>query len=331
MLLQGVPFCLRPEELTEKFLHKLGPFPNLCRNFLIGKEFCGDEIENIDRNDKKRYTKAIRTAKRQIGRKAGQTNGGVSMRDHREAKKAYEAADWERMESGILSDPRPLRIGFVGAAEGAGTTTAAAAAAVMFAGMYGNTVFLTDETQREGKPADAESLCLRRRSRGRRTVLYKGVNWQLKQSERSLTAGKYVFWDQPPRSRWHACDVLVGVIDPLPSRVLGGLNRYRMLRQEEAQRQQRQENSLLWVQNKSSPAVDSRELERFLKLRFDAVLPLLPQTFFYEAEYRQTSWLAGLCEPYTFPAAKSEAAGEFRTAVGTLSSAIFAALPQFSI
>lgn len=253
------------------------------------------------------------------------------MQDHRETQRKNEAADWAGPERGIPAEPRPLRIGFVGTAEGAGTTTAAAAAAVAFARMYGSTAFLTEEAMREGKPAAAESLCLNRSLRGRRTLLYKGVRWQLERSEKKLPAAKYVFWDQPPQTHWHTCDVLVGVIDPLPSRVLAGLHRYRLLRQEEVQRQQRQEKTLLWVQNKGNPAVDSRELERFLKLHFDAVLPLLPRTFFYEAEYRQTSWLAGLYEPHIFPAAQKEEIAAFRLAAETLSSAIFAALPQFAI
>ena len=241
------------------------------------------------------------------------------------------ASDWEPMERGIFSERRPLRIGFVGISEGVGTTTVAAAAAAAIGKQYGRTVFLADAAQRDGKASAAESLCLTKALKGGRQVLYQNVNWQLQPSGKKLPAGGYVIADQPPQTQWHACDVLVGVIDPLPSRILAGIKRYRLLREEENQRLLRQEKSLLWVQNKANAAADARETERFLKLRFDAALPLLPQEFFYEAEYQQRPWLAKLYERSTFSSVANSDAEGFRLAAANLASSIFAALPQFAI
>lgn len=241
------------------------------------------------------------------------------------------AADWDTMERGIFSERRLLRIGFVGIGEGVGTTTVAAAAAAAIGKQHGRTVFLADAAQRDGKASAAESLCLTKALKGGRQVLYQNVNWKLVPNEKKLPAGSYVIVDQPPQLQWPACDVLVCVIDPLPSRILAGLGRYRLLREEENQRLLRREKSLLWVQNKANVAADVQEAERFLKLRFDVALPLLPQEFFYEAEYQQRPWLAKLYERSAFsPHANSEAE-TFRLAVENLASAIFAVLPQFAI
>ena len=248
-----------------------------------------------------------------------------------EDKNKDAAADWEPMERGIFSERRPLRIGFVGISEGVGTTMAAAAAAAAIGKRHGRTVFLADAAQRDGKASAAESLCLTKALKGGRQVLYQNVKWQLGPSGKKLPAGSYVIVDQPPQPQWHACDVLVGVIDPLPSRILAGLGRYRLLREEENQRLLRQEKSLLWVQNKANAAADAREAERFLKLRFDAALPLLPQEFFYEAEYQQRPWLAKLYERSAVSPRANGEAETFRLAVENLASAIFAALPQFAI
>ena len=235
------------------------------------------------------------------------------------------------MERGIFSEHRPLCIGCVGISEGVGTTTAAAAAAAAIGKQHGRTVFLADAAQRDGKASAAESLCLTKALKGGRQVLYQNVNWQLGPSGKKLPAGRYVILDQPPRAQWHACDVLVGVIDPLPSRVLAGIKRYRLLREEENQRLLRQEKSLLWVQNKANAAADARETERFLKLHFDAALPLLSQEFFYEAEYQQRPWLAKLYERSAFSSRANRDAEAFRLAAANLASSIFAALPQFAI
>ena len=52
-------------------------------------------------------------------------------------------------------------------------------------------------------------------------------------------------------------DVIVGVIDPLPSRLKEGVPRFAVLKATEG---------VLWLVNKDNPGVDHRELRRFLEL-----------------------------------------------------------------
>ena len=137
--------------------------------------------------------------------------------------------------------------------------------------------------------------------------------------------------DEPPQAQWQRCDVLVCVVDPLPARVLAGLARHHRLRAEQKERESRGEHSLLWVMNKENPAVDRRELERFLKIRFDAALPLLPTEFFYQAAYQEIPWIRSLYAKETLFQKRDARTDDFRDAIETLSSAIFSRLPQFVI
>ena len=144
-------------------------------------------------------------------------------------------------------------------------------------------------------------------------------------------AGGIWILDEPPQAQWQRCDVLVCVVDPLPARVLAGLARHHCLRAEQKERESRGEHSLLWVMNKENPAVDRRELERFLKIRFDAALPLLPTEFFYQAAYQEMPWIRSLYAKETLFQKRDARTDDFRDAIETLSSAIFSRLPQFVI
>ncbi len=144
-------------------------------------------------------------------------------------------------------------------------------------------------------------------------------------------AGGIWILDEPPQAQWQRCDVLVCVVDPLPARVLAGLAQHHCLRAEQKERESRGEHSLLWVMNKENPAVDRRELERFLKIRFDAALPLLPTEFFYQAAYQEMPWIRSLYAKETLFQKRDARTDDFRDAIETLSSAIFSRLPQFVI
>ena len=144
-------------------------------------------------------------------------------------------------------------------------------------------------------------------------------------------AGGIWILDEPPQAQWQRCDVLVCVVDPLPARVLAGLAQHHCLRAEQKERESRGEHSLLWVMNKENPAVDRRELERFLKIRFDAALPLLPTEFFYQAAYQEIPWIRSLYAKETLFQKRDARTDDFRDTIETLSSAIFSRLPQFVI
>ena len=160
----------------------------------------------------------------------------------------------------------------------------------------------------------------------------EGTGGAVSRDAAALTpAGGIWILDEPPQAQWQRCDVLVCVVDPLPARVLAGLARHHCLRAEQKERESRGEHSLLWVMNKENPAVDRRELERFLKIRFDAALPLLPTEFFYQAAYQEMPWIRSLYAKETFFQKRDARTDDFRDAIETLSSAIFSRLPQFVI
>ena len=72
-------------------------------------------------------------------------------------------------------------------------------------------------------------------------------------------------------------DVLVCVLDPLPSRLKEGAPRYTSLRNVNVPK--------IWLINRDNPGVDHRELEKFLELRPDLSQEALPYESICRAEY----------------------------------------------
>ena len=221
-------------------------------------------------------------------------------------------ADWEPLATGIMQEPRLFQIGFVGIADEVGTTTAAAAAAVTIGRQRGRAAFAEGERPREGKPRTLDYLGLRTVLKKDRPPLYQDVNWQLAKSEtpQSLdgiprqapvyqtafaTPGGILILDRPPQEKWKECDVLV------------------------------------WVMNKANPAVDKRELERFLRIRFDVTLPLLPAEFFYQAAYQDLPWMRSLYADGKIFRKQNQRTVDFCESLDRLVSSIFSALPQIAI
>ena len=103
--------------------------------------------------------------------------------------------------------------------------------------------------------------------------------------------GRYMIVDNPrPESLWEA-DVVICVVDPLPSRIRSGLQQLEALRDNQIRFGKRFSPLLnlplpvLWVLNKDNPQVGHRELEGCLNIKFDFAVPLLPPEIFYKAEY----------------------------------------------
>ena len=103
--------------------------------------------------------------------------------------------------------------------------------------------------------------------------------------------GRYMIVDNPrPESLWEA-DLVICVVDPLPSRIRSGLQQLEALRKNKIRFGRRFSpllnlpTSVLWVLNKDNPLVGHRELERSLNIKFDFAVPLLSPEIFYKAEY----------------------------------------------
>ena len=103
--------------------------------------------------------------------------------------------------------------------------------------------------------------------------------------------GRYMIVDNPrPESLWEA-DVVICVVDPLPSRIRSGLQQLEALRDNQIRFGKRFSlllnlpSPVLWVLNKDNPQIGHRELERSLNIKFDFAVPLLFPEIFYKAEY----------------------------------------------
>lgn len=103
--------------------------------------------------------------------------------------------------------------------------------------------------------------------------------------------GRYMIVDNPrPESLWEA-DLVICVVDPLPSRLRSGMQQLEALRDNQIRFGRRFSPLLnlpppvLWLLNKDNPQTGHRELERSLNIKFDFAVPLIPSEIFYKAEY----------------------------------------------
>jgi len=76
-------------------------------------------------------------------------------------------------------------------------------------------------------------------------------------------------------------DIIIGVIDPMPSNLLSSKNHLRKLQHAELGGRH-----LCWVINKYNNGVNSKLLKRFLKMKNPVIIPLIPEEWFYVAQYR---------------------------------------------
>ena len=93
-------------------------------------------------------------------------------------------------------------------------------------------------------------------------------------------AGEWIVADNPPLEMLHRFDMVIGVIDPLPSRVFAGTETYEHLRDLCSSGMH-----ILWVVNCDNTEVNHGELRRFLRLKEYHSIPLTDQAVFYRAQY----------------------------------------------
>lgn len=103
--------------------------------------------------------------------------------------------------------------------------------------------------------------------------------------------GRYMIVDNPRPESLLEADLVICVVDPLPSRIRSGLQQLEALRENKIRFGKRFSpllnlpSPILWVLNKDNPQVGHRELERSLNIKFDFAVPLLSPEIFYKAEY----------------------------------------------
>ena len=103
--------------------------------------------------------------------------------------------------------------------------------------------------------------------------------------------GRYMIVDNPRPESLLEADLVICVVDPLPSRIRSGLQQLEALRENKIRFGKRFSpllnlpSPILWVLNKDNPQISHRELERSLNIKFDFAVPLLSPEIFYKAEY----------------------------------------------
>lgn len=129
--------------------------------------------------------------------------------------------------------------------------------------------------------------------------LHKGINWAVWRTAAGSAetpaedgamhlidfplddlSGKWIIADDPPLEMLHRFDLVIGVIDPLPSRVFAGMETYEALRDMAAGG-----THILWIMNGDNPEVNHGELRRFLRLADVRTIPLADPAVFYRAQY----------------------------------------------
>lgn len=75
-------------------------------------------------------------------------------------------------------------------------------------------------------------------------------------------------------------DVLIGVMDPMPSRLIGARRVYQILKSEE-----KEGKSICWVINKMNRGISNRSFRDYIKIKDFVSIPLIRPELFYIAEY----------------------------------------------
>ena len=189
------------------------------------------------------------------------------------------------LESGIIADRHKTVIGVKGIGPGAGATFVAMNLAFEMAqqsGASGGVAFVEERVSTTGGYSAEKMLEVdphyRRISAKGKTNIYKNVNWVFGSDNLRSTAGRFIIADDP--ESLEEPDLIVAVIDPLPSRIEAGLATYEELRKQQV--------PVIWIANKVNPQAGIREVERFLKMKFDYRVDMLAPEIFYKAEFACT-------------------------------------------
>lgn len=92
--------------------------------------------------------------------------------------------------------------------------------------------------------------------------------------------GTWLIADSPTVDTLQKYDLVIALIDPLPSSVYAGAETYERIRD-----MQNSGLPVLWVLNKDHPDLNHSALKRFLKLQQYEAIPLLNPELFCKAEY----------------------------------------------
>jgi len=82
------------------------------------------------------------------------------------------------------------------------------------------------------------------------------------------------------RSRLDEMDIIICVVDPMPSKLIGSRRIYQKLKEEELKGR-----GLIWVVNKYNGGVNRKHFKDYVRIKDPVVIPLMRPEYFYSAEY----------------------------------------------
>ena len=177
------------------------------------------------------------------------------------------------------------KICVTGGCRGAGTTFIASSLALFLAEIVDGVAFVESPKVNSFKeePRISDLLSLGDKSSKKRLNVQYNVNWifredSIKKSckneeERGLN-GRYVIYDDPCDFR--SFDLIICVVDALPSKVIASVKSTGHLKEYFS-------GKIFWVLNRGKDE-EKRAIEKYLGIKFDAVIPIESAESFYKAE-----------------------------------------------
>lgn len=255
----------------------------------------------------------------------------VSKMDRILSREAFQQEQYEKMDR--------LKIGLIGISAGAGASFLAGCLARYLA----NTGKHSPSVAELGKGCLFDSYGMDKRFAGRQFFHFyqalhenkrirgmrnqdEGINWILQSPEErgirlsfeqklrlvNHAVGDVVLCDlsgnpDPDYELLQSMDRILAVIDPMPSKMLGGYEMLTKLKLLETE-----QNEMIYVINKMNEGVNRRQMLQFLNIRKPVFLPLINPECIYTAEYN--------CKiPYT----ASEAKKALQLPLGEIAAVLF--------
>ncbi len=251
-------------------------------------------------------------------------------------------SEWHQLREGVFEDAAKIKIGVVGVSPGAGATFVASRLAYELARQADGVCYVEasqgprlsshslslSKVFKKEQFADYFGSWEQGLSAGCRTNLFENVNWVLRNpyapnAQRVPNApsrlnapgipgggipyeripGRYMVVDMPPLGSLSSMDLVVCVVDPLPSSLLAAEGTIRSIRENRIKTKRgfapamNHPTPCLWVLNKDNPKVSHRELERFMKIKFDFAVPMMNPEEFYRAEYNNMPVFKAIMRP----------------------------------
>ena len=173
------------------------------------------------------------------------------------------------------------RIYVIGGCQGAGATFIATSLSFALSELTNGVAFVESPKTNcfKEEPLIVHQLSLEKMIRTKMNS-YSNVYWCIydetsKVSEISKIPARYIIYDSP--EDYKNCDLIICVIDSLPSKVLASTKKAKHLKQYF-------ENKTIWVLNRNVIS-NIRSVEKYLGIKFDFLIPMEEQKSFYKAEH----------------------------------------------